>query len=79
LTHHQIELPKTHMLKELLELEATADPGLAERLKPSDHLTQFTVETRNPTGPEPETMDEARQTIWLAERVRDEIRAALGM
>jgi len=78
LTHHQIEFPKTHSLKELLGLVARVDVQLAGSLRPSDTLSKFAVETRYPRGPEPETWEEASAAVALAERVRDEVRKALS-
>lgn len=78
LTHHQIEFPKTHELNELLDLMAQVDVELSDLLRPSDSLSKFAVETRYSSGPEPETIGEARHAIALAERVRDEVRKALG-
>jgi HEPN domain-containing protein len=78
LTRHQIEFPKTHELRRLLELLAEAEPQLAVSLKDIRWLEPFGVEIRYP-GDRPDTLPgDDRRARELARMARDEIRALLG-
>ena len=78
LTHGQTEFPKTHDLAQLLELVASTDPALADRLGEAAILTPYGVEVRYP-GDFPEvTVPEAKQALRLAARVREAVRGALA-
>ena len=78
LVAHQVEFPKTHDIKDLLELIATVDDGLAEALAPARKLTPYSVDVRYP-GSFPDISPElARQTFELASNVRDSVREILG-
>jgi len=70
LTWHQVEFPKTHDFDELLELISKVDETLAERLGDTPLLTPYGVEVRYP-GDQPEpNLEEAREALELARRVR---------
>ena len=71
LTRHQIEFPKTHELRRLLELLAAVEAQLGDRLEGIKWLEPFGVEIRYP-GDRPDTLpgDEERARE-LAHRVRD--------
>jgi HEPN domain-containing protein len=77
LTRHQIEFPKTHELRRLLDLLDPVEPGLAESLKDARWLEPFGVEIRYP-GDRPDTMpgDELRARE-LAQRVRSAVAGVL--
>jgi len=77
LTRHQIEFPKTHELRRLLELLRPADPVLSGALGGLKWLEPFGVEIRYP-GDRPETLpgDEHRAR-QLAQTVREAVRAQL--
>jgi HEPN domain-containing protein len=78
LTRHQIEFPKTHELRRLLELLAGAEPQLAAGLTDIKWLEPFGVDVRYP-GDRPDTLpgDEQRARE-LAQMVRDAVLAVLG-
>ena len=66
LTHHQIEFPETHDLKEILALVATKDSRLADSMEEAIILTDYAVEPRYPGDfPDP-TMDQAKEALRLA-------------
>ena len=77
LTRHQIEFPKTHIIRRLLILLHPIDPALAEALDEANWLSPFGAEIRYP-GDRPETLpgEEAR-ALQLAEKVRDTVMAVL--
>ena len=77
LTRHQIEFPKTHELRRLLELLRPADPELSNALGGLKWLEPFGVEIRYP-GDRPETLpgDEHR-ACQLARIVREAVMAQL--
>lgn len=78
LVARQIEFPKTHDLDELLDLIATAEPGLADELREASRLTPYGVEIRYP-GDYPEMgLGDAREASRLAGMVRDRVRAKLA-
>jgi len=74
LTWHQVEFPKTHDIKRLLELAASCDPALANELSEAAGLTAYAAEYRYPGEYPPVTADDAAGTIAVADRVRDQIR-----
>ena len=78
LTRHQIEFPKTHIIRRLLILLHSVDPSLAELLDDANWLSPFGADIRYP-GDRPETLpgDEARARK-LAQKVRDTVMAVLG-
>jgi len=78
LTRHQIEFPKTHELRRLLELLAGAEPQLAAGLTDIKWMEPFGVDVRYP-GDRPDTLpgDEQRARE-LAQMVRDAVLAVLG-
>jgi HEPN domain-containing protein len=78
LTERQVEFPKTHDLDRLLELVASAEPGLSRSLKGAVDLTRYAVDARYP-GDFPEvTAKDARRAVRLAASVSARIAAALG-
>lgn len=77
LTRHQVEFPKTHELRRLLDLLGVAEPALAVGLREAIWLEPFGVEIRYP-GDRPDTLpgDELR-AITLAQSVHDAVMAVL--
>ena len=79
LTWFQIEFPKTHSIRELLNLARAINGDLVERVKEASSLTTYGVEVRYPGDlPEP-TRQEAETALALARSVRDEILRALPL
>ncbi len=77
LSWHQVYFPKSHDLEKILSLVGTVDEELADSLKNIIILTPYGVELRYP-GDRPEVSKaEARQTVELAEIVRDAIKKNL--
>jgi len=77
LVWHQVEFPKTHDIKRLLDLIASFDPVLAEALREAVTLTPYGVEYRYP-GDYPEvSVEDAKMSLKTAGQVRDEIRNRL--
>lgn len=77
LVRHQLEFPKTHDIDEILDLIAPVDNRLAESLRGTIVLTSYGVDIRYP-GDFPEmTMQDAREAVRLAAKVRDAILSAL--
>ena len=77
LTAHQVEFPQTHRIKELLDLIAPADPGLAESLPDADKLSPYGVEVRYPSDFPEMSPARAKEAFELASKVRDAVREAL--
>jgi len=70
LTWHQIECPKTHAIEQLLDLMKQVDPNTALILKDTAALTPYGVDIRYP-GDQPEpNLEETRQAVELARKVR---------
>ncbi len=62
LTHEEIEVPRTHDLRRLIQLAAPSAPGLAVFTEDVDVLTAYGVQTRYPGDwyqIEPDEMDKA--------------------
>ena len=79
LTWHQVEFPKTHSIRELLNVAKTVDPSLAEHLMEAATLTVYGVEVRYPSDvPEPDSA-EAATAFDLAKNVRDAVLRALPL
>jgi HEPN domain-containing protein len=77
LTWRQVEFPKTHSIRELLNLVRTVDEESATELQPAVGLTPYGVEVRYPGDtPEP-TQTEADEAIALARSVREAVLNAL--
>jgi len=73
LTQHQVEFPKTHSIRELLDLVRTVDVELADLLLPAVALTPYGVEVRYPGDlPEP-SEKEADEAFALAKNVVDAV------
>ncbi len=68
-----IEFPKTHDLKELLDLAAESNSHLATELKESITLTPYGVELRYPGDRAEASPDEARSALVLARKVKNAI------
>ena len=78
LTRRQVEFPKTHSIREILNLVKTVDEELATELLPATALTPYGVEVRYPGDiPEP-SQRETEDAILLAKKVRDAVRDRLG-
>lgn len=66
LTRHQLDIPKTHNIRELLDRVARQYEALVEKLRPAMMLTPYGVEVRYPgDAPEP-SPEEANQALALA-------------
>jgi len=77
LTWRQVEFPKTHDIKRLLELIGSCDSGLAESLSNTIDLTAYAVEYRYPGEYPPVTMDDAIKAVEMADLARDQVRRQL--
>ncbi|MEX2261919.1 MAG: HEPN domain-containing protein [Bryobacteraceae bacterium] len=77
LTRHQIEFPKTHVIRRLLILLQPIDSATAQALDEASWLSPFGADIRYP-GDRPETLpgDEAR-AHQLAKKVRNAVMAVL--
>lgn len=73
LTWHQVEFPKTHDLKELLELVAEDHAALAGQLEEVAILTPYGVDLRYPGDRPDASLEEARDAVRLARKARDAI------
>lgn len=77
LTWRQVEFPKTHSIRELLNLAEGSDPELAHSLRGAAALTVYGVEARYPGDlPEP-NRDQTETALYLAERVRERVLGVL--
>lgn len=50
LVRHQLYFPKTHDIRQLLDLVKIVEPTMADVLRESEMLTPYSVETRYPDG-----------------------------
>jgi HEPN domain-containing protein len=77
LTRHQVEFPKTHVIRRLLILLHQVEPALAQALDEASWLSPFGAEIRYPADrPETQPGDEVRAQR-LAHKVRDAVMAVL--
>jgi len=78
LTRHQIEFPKTHVIRRLLILLEPVDPAMAEALDDANWLSPFGAEIRYPGDRATALPDEEVRARQLAQKVRDAAMAVLG-
>lgn len=78
LTQRQVEFPKTHSIREILDLVRTVDEELADTLLPAAALTPYGVEVRYPEDvPEP-SQQETEEALMSARKVADAVTSRLG-
>lgn len=70
LVYHQVYFAKTHRIMELLELCSTIDSSFTDELKDADNLTDYAVEIRYPDIWLEPTVDDAKEAIEIAKRVK---------
>ena len=77
LTHRQVEFPKTHSIREIIDLVRTVDEELADTLQPAAALTPYGVEVRYPGDvPEPSRKD-TEEALGLAREVAEALASRL--
>jgi len=79
LTWHQVEFPRTHSIRELLNLAKTVDPSLGEHLMKAAELTVYGVEVRYPGDVLEPDSAEAAIAFDLAKKVRDAVMRSLPL
>jgi len=78
LVRHQVEFPKTHDIRQLLNLLHPLHSKTADALRDTEWLSPFGVEIRYP-GDTPEMLPgEEGRAVELAGRVRDRVMALLA-
>jgi HEPN domain-containing protein len=73
LTRRQVAFPKTHSIRELLDLVKTFDSDLSETLLPASALTPYGVELRYPGEIAEPTRSETKEALGLARQVADTV------
>ena len=73
LVHEQIEFTKTHNIELLLKLVLKINKKLPDLLKDTIILTDYGVDVRYPDDLPNLTLEEAKQAVELAKKVRDAI------
>ena len=69
LTWRQVEFPKTHSIREILNLVKTVDEELATNLLPAAVLTPYGVDVRYPSDIPDPTRPETEEALSLAKKV----------
>ncbi len=69
LVHRQIDFPKTHNIRALLELLDPTGSDIPKEIWQAIDLTNYAVETRYPGPAEPVTRNEYRQALTVAGKV----------
>ena len=77
LTQWQVEFPRTHSIREILNLVKTIDEELANDLLPASALTPYGVEVRYPGDIPKPTQQETEEAISLARKVQEAILSRL--
>jgi len=78
LTQRQVEFPKTHSIREVLNLVKTVDDELATELLPATALTPYGVEVRYPGDISEPSQQETEEAISPAKKVHDAVMDRLG-
>ena len=68
LTYHDIEVPKTHDLRRLIQLAEPFEPELSQLSDSSDKLTVHGVDTRYPGDCYPITSEEMNEVIEISKQ-----------
>ena len=66
----EMEFPRTHALEDLVLLAAQKEPDFLDLQERAASLTPYAVETRYPEFEEP-LLDDAKEAVEIAEKVRD--------
>ena len=69
LVHREIDFPKTHNIRYLLELLDPTGSQISKEIWQAIDLTNYAVETRYPGPAEPVTRNEYRQALAVARKV----------
>ena len=77
LTRHQIPFPKTHSIRQLLELAEKAVPGIQESLSDARTLSPYGVEIRYPGDRPPLNPQAGARAVELATQVQTVVREKL--
>ena len=77
LTRHQIEFPKTHVIRRLLILLEPVDPAMAEALDDANWLSPFGADIRYPGDRAEALPGEEVRARQIAQKVRDSVMAVL--
>lgn len=77
LTRHQIEFPKTHVIRRLLILLEPVDPAMVDALNDANWLSPFGAEIRYPGDRAEALPGEEVRARQLAQKVRDAVMAEL--
>lgn len=77
LVARQIGFPKTHSIEHLLDLVATRDATISERLRDAVSLSGYGTSLRYPTDLPDLTVAQAERAVALAQMARDVVASAL--
>ena len=77
LTRHQIEFPKTHIIRRLLILLESVEPAMVDALDDANWLSPFGAEIRYPGDRAEALPGEEMRARQLAQKVRDTVMAEL--
>jgi HEPN domain-containing protein len=77
LTRHQVEFPKTHVIRRLLLLLETVQPELAHALSDAEWLSPFGVDVRYPADVAETLPGDERRAVELARRVESAVLPSL--
>jgi len=78
LTRHQVEFPKTHVIRRLLILLGSVEPGIAENLDEASWLSPYGAEIRYPGDRSQTVPGDQVRAQGLAQKVRDAVMATLA-
>ncbi len=79
LAQKEIEIPKTHNLKALLDLTGLSETETGVKLDEMRVLNAYSVKARYPLGKPMLNMDDAKEAVEIANKVHDAICIILGI
>lgn len=79
LTWNQIEFPRTHSIRELLDLVGHVDEELSRKLASAARLTPYGVDIRYPGDQGEPSLEEAQEAVQLAHQVYDVVVRRIGL
>ncbi len=71
LTFHNVEFKKTHDLGEFILLASIIDESFSEIVDIGEKLTDYAVDIRYPMLLEEPAMDEAKEAVEMAEKIKE--------
>ena len=78
LAHKEIEIAKTHNLKHLLDMTGLSVADIGVEVRDIRKLSSYSVDARYPVGSPMPGIEDAKEAIEIAKRIRDAVLKGIG-